>query len=196
MNSQPDSATESCAVPFRSQTFNFSRIGFVQIEITTICNFDCFYCAGRSMPQRHMELGRFENILGRLPGKRLTVSLQGEGEPVLHPGFWAMVRKVSGTGKWPYTITNCSAIDAAMTAKLFPRIGVSLDTLDHAEAEKIGRFGLSGVLANLERLAAAMGPKRIIIHSVDYGQPLEDVRRYVQSLGAHRHVVQPIQTQR
>jgi len=124
---------------------------------------------------------------------RLTVSLQGEGEPTLHPRFWDMVKKVTMVGKHPYTITNCSNIDINQTTRLFPQIGVSLDTLEEDEAERIGRFGLPGVLGNLEQLIAAMGPKRIIIHSVDYGQPLEALRVYIQSLGIDRHVVQPIQ---
>lgn len=169
------------------------RIGFVQIEVTTVCNFSCFYCAGREMPQRHMHPALFDKILASLPGARLTVSLQGEGEPTVHPYFWDMVEKVARSGKRPYTITNCSSIEIRRTARLFPQIGVSLDTLDGDEADKIGRFGLSGVLGNLEQLVAAMGPRGIIIHSVDYGQPLEALRNYVRSLGIDRHVVQPIQ---
>ena len=169
------------------------KIGFVQIEVTTVCNFGCFYCAGREMPQRHMELELFEEILANLPAARLTVSLQGEGEPTLHPSFWDMVEKVALSGKCPYTITNCSNIDISRAAALFPQIGVSLDTLEEGEAERIGRFGLSGVIRNLEQLAIVMGPRRIIVHSVDYGQPLEVLRNYIQSLGISRHVVQPIQ---
>ncbi len=170
-----------------------SMIRFVQIEITTVCNFGCFYCAGREMPQRHMKPALFDKILASLPDVRLTISLQGEGEPTMHPYFWDMVGKVVMSGKSPYTITNGSNIDIMRTVRLFPQIGVSLDTLDEDEAKRIGRFGLPGVLRNLEQLIVAMGPKRIIIHSVDYGQPLEALRSYVQGLGISRHVVQPIQ---
>lgn len=170
-----------------------SRIGFVQIEVTTVCNFGCFYCAGRKMPQRHMELALFDEILTSLPATRLTVSLQGEGEPTLHPHFWDMVKRVAMNGKYPYTITNCSNIDINSTAKLFPQIGVSLDTLDPIEAERTGRFRLPEVLRNLKHLITAMGPRRIIIHSVDYGQPLGSLLNYVQGLGI-RHVVQKIQS--
>ena len=169
-----------------------SRIGFVQIGVTTVCNFDCFYCAGRKMPQRYMELELFDEILANLPAARLTVSLQGEGEPTLHPSFWDMVEKVALSGKYPYTISNCSNIDISRAACLFPQIGVSIDTLEEDEAERIGRFGLSGVLRNLEQLVATMGPRRINIYSVDYGQPLEALQRYVRSLGIDRHMVKPV----
>lgn len=145
------------------------------------------------MPQGHMAPALFESILERLPARRLTVSLQGEGEPTLHPSFWDMAERVAGAGKWPYTITNCSAIDTEAAARLFPRIGVSLDTIDAEEADRIGRFDLRGVLANLEGLVSRMGPRRIIVHSVDFGQPLEALRRYLRTLGVHRHIVQPIQ---
>ena len=39
---------------------------FHQIEITTKCNFRCFYCAGRTMPQRHMTEATMNDILARL----------------------------------------------------------------------------------------------------------------------------------
>ncbi len=171
-----------------------SRIGLVQIEVTTVCNFSCFYCAGREMPQRHMHPALFDRILASLPRARLTVSLQGEGEPTVHPYFWDMVEKVARSGKRPYTITNGSNIDIRRAARQFPQIGFSLDTLDGDEADRIGRFRLSGVLRNLEQLVAAMGRRGVIIHSVDYGQPLEALRNYVRSLGIDRHVVQPIQS--
>jgi len=59
---------------------------FAQIEVTTICNFDCYYSAGRDMEQRHMEMDVFARILTRFaPFTGMTVSLQGEGAQTLHP---------------------------------------------------------------------------------------------------------------
>lgn len=193
MNTMSDTPGDNGAILSRRYPRGTSRIDFIQIEITTICTFDCFYCAGRIMPQRHMAPELFENILKHLPARRLTVSLQGEGEPTLHPYFWDMAERVAGAGKIPYTITNCSAIDTEAAARLFPRIGVSLDTIDADEADRIGRFDLRGVLANLERLVSGMGSRRIIVHSVDFGQPLDALRRYLRTLGIHRHIVQSIQ---
>ena len=165
----------------------------VQIEITTKCNFQCFYCAGRHMKQEHMPWQRFEQVLQQLGSERLTVSLQGEGEPTSHPNFWAMVDRLIALGHQPYTITNASLIDVAQAAAKFASIGVSLDTLDEAEAQRIGRYKLSNVLQRLTALTQAMGAARVLVHTVNYGQDLKAVTAFVRALGA-KHVIQPIQT--
>jgi hypothetical protein len=37
-----------------------------------------------------------------------------------------------------------------------------------------------------------MGPERVLVHTVDYGQDIGPVSRYVRAMGA-RHLIQPIQ---
>lgn len=165
----------------------------VQIEVTTVCNFDCFYCAGRNMPQQHMKQDVFDSILASLPEGRCKVSLQGEGEPTLHPEFITMAKQVAESGKTPYTITNCSGLDSVAIAELFPEIGVSLDTLDPDEAERVGRHDLKEVLANLDRLIVRMGPQRIIVHTVNYGQSMGQLLRFLKARKLLRHIMQPLQ---
>jgi MoaA/NifB/PqqE/SkfB family radical SAM enzyme len=166
---------------------------FFQIEVTTHCTFTCFYCAGREMPQRHMSWPVFEIVMGKIPPGPHTVSLQGEGEPTLHPRFWEMVSKVRARGLMATTITNGYELDTTRVAAELPNVAVSLDTLDEAEATRIGRLKLPRVLANLEKLAAAMGPGRIRIMTVDYGQDLAGVRQFVREKGFGQHIVQPLQ---
>jgi len=165
---------------------------FYQVEITTHCNYKCFYCAGRDFPQAHMPRERFLEVVSRLAPGRHTVSLQGEGEPTVHPDFWAFVSEVAGRNYIPYTITNGSHIDPQLAERYFPALGFSLDTVDAVEAHRIGRLKLSRALRNLEALVARMGPSRIIIHTVDYGQDLAPVRQFVASRRL-RHFVQPLQ---
>jgi len=163
-----------------------------QIEVTTHCNFQCFYCAGRDMPQRHMEWTLFERIVAGIPAGDHMVSLQGEGEPTAHPRFWDMVDAVWARGLTPFTITNGSLVDVERFAAKLPRVGISIDTLDAAEAERIGRYKLHRVLANVDALTTRMGPQRIRIMTVDYGQPLDAVRDFVRTHG-FLHTVQPLQ---
>lgn len=164
-----------------------------QIEVTTHCTFTCFYCAGRDMAQRHMEWPVFEKILANIPSGLHDVSLQGEGEPTLHPRFWDMVTGVKARGFVPTTITNGYEIDTARMAAELPSVAVSIDTLDEAEASRIGRLKLPRVLASLDRLLAAMGPERIRIMTVDYGQDLSALRAYLRQKRLHQHIVQPLQ---
>jgi hypothetical protein len=169
------------------------RVPFVQIEVTTICNFRCFYCAGRDMPQTHMPWERFTTILDSLGSEpKQQVSLQGEGEPTAHPRFWDMVDAIAERGKEAYTITNASLIDVERAAASFRTLGVSIDTLDKAEADRIGRYKLERVIERFEALVAAMGPRRVLVHTVDYGQDVAPVRAYLQGLGVP-HYVQPLQ---
>jgi len=167
---------------------------YVQIELTTICNFACFYCAGRDMPQRHMDMAVFMQIVSRLPhAAGVTVSLQGEGEPTLHPQFWDMAEAVLAKGHQTYTITNGTRVDVAQFDASLSTVGVSIDTFDPEEAERIGRFNLPKVLANFEALFKVMGPDRVTVHTVSYGQPTAPLVNYLRGLGVRRHIVQPLQ---
>lgn len=62
---------------------------FLNIEPTTRCNFRCWYCIGRSMQQSDIRLEDFVQALEHFPTLK-TIALVGEGEPLLHPDFFAM----------------------------------------------------------------------------------------------------------
>ena len=167
---------------------------FVQIEITTVCNYRCFYCAGRDMPAQSMALDLFDAILLGLPAGRHTVSLQGEGEPLAHPRFWDMLDRVRHAGHLPYLITNGSLRTTSRLAQFVPMIGISIDTLDSREADRIGRIRLDRVLANFEKLLTVAGPDRLVVHTVDYGQDRTALDAYLTRHKVTRRVVQPLQT--
>ena len=167
---------------------------YIQIEVTTICNFDCYYCAGRDMAQRHMDMLVYRRIIDGLPPHAgITVSLQGEGEPTLHPRFWDMVRIAREGGHHTYTITNGTRVDVDLFDQGLSTVGVSIDTFDAAEAQRIGRYNLPKVLAHFEALLARMGPERVTVHTVRYGQDIAPLVDWLRGLGVKRHVVQPLQ---
>lgn len=146
------------------------------------------------MPQQHMAMDIFDTIMASLPrNRKCTVSLQGEGEPTLHPQLKTMARQVIDAGHEPYTITNCSCDDPNLIADLFPQVGISLDTLDPDEARRLGRIDLPKVLHNINHLLKKMGPERIILHTVHFGQRIEPIVKLVREAGIGRHVVQPLQ---
>jgi len=165
----------------------------VQIEITTRCNFDCFYCAGRLMRQGDMAYEMFRDILTRHSaryGIPDTVSLQGEGEPTLHPDFFRMAKFAREIGSAPYTITNGSYKHQEHFVGLFDRVGVSVDTLEESAAAQIGRYNLPRVLA----FAMALAPHaKIFIHSVAHHDHTPAIAEWCQQHGFD-HIVQPLQT--
>lgn len=103
-----------------------------------------------------------------------------------------MVRYVRTKGHIPYSIINGSRVDAKLIARHFLTIGISIDTLDPVQAEKIGRHNLPKVLANLDGLLQVMEPQRIVIMTVDMGQTLEALRAWVKEQSFARHIVQPL----
>lgn len=145
------------------------------------------------MPQRHMTEETMVDVLARLTPGRHAVSLQGEGEPTLHPRFWDWVVRLGKAGYIPYTITNGSRIDPDLVNRHLPNLGISLDTVDEIEANRIGRLKLDRVLHNLDLLLGRLGPKRLIIHTVDYGQPLDSLVAFLHERKLRRHIIQPIQ---
>jgi MoaA/NifB/PqqE/SkfB family radical SAM enzyme len=165
----------------------------VQLEITTRCNFDCFYCAGRHMRQADMTYEEFSALLEnhvRRYGAPSTVSLQGEGEPTLHPDFFRMARDARSLGSAVYTITNGTYRHPADFVESFTKVGVSIDTLDEAAADRIGRRNLPRVLKFVEALAPHVA---IVIHSVAHREHTDGIAAWCRKNG-YTHVIQPLQT--
>jgi MoaA/NifB/PqqE/SkfB family radical SAM enzyme len=166
---------------------------FAQIEITTRCNFDCFYCAGRLMRQGDMPYDTFTALIDQhitTYGVPKVVSLQGEGEPTLHHDFIRMAEFVRDRGATPYTITNGTYKHPERLVGLFPEVGVSIDTLDESAAREIGRYNLPRVLSFVEALASHA---TIVIHSVVHKEHTPPIAAWCRRYG-YRHRVQPLQT--
>ncbi|MGA2069577.1 MAG: radical SAM protein [Thermoguttaceae bacterium] len=136
-----------------------TEISFLQVEPTTCCNFRCAFCAGRHLPQRDMDLGVFEAALRLFP-RIEHLELQGEEEPLLHPGFFDMVRlaKHLHPGVRVSTITNGSLlsenIDRILDAGLH-KLHISLESADPAVFQEIRGGRLEKVVEGAAALMAA-----------------------------------------
>ncbi len=164
----------------------------LQFEITTRCNFDCFYCAGRAMRQGDMSYDAFKELLERhvtRHGAPSLVSLQGEGEPTLHHDFFRMAECIRAVGSTPYTITNGTYKHPGRFIGVFPRVGVSVDTLDEREAVKIGRYNLPRVISFIESLAPHLA---VVVHTVESRLHTPAVADWCRKNG-YAHVIQPLQ---
>lgn len=149
------------------------------------------------MVQQAMSWHTFTQIVDSIDAPSV-VSLQGEGEPVLHKRFWDMVQYLTDRGHTPYVITNLGYTVTPQMARRFhqhfPMIGVSVDTTDPTYAEQIGRHDVDRTLRNIRTLSQAMSPSRLTLYTVDLGkQYVSQVRDFARSVAISRHVVQPLQ---
>lgn len=131
---------------------------FMNIEPTTRCNYSCWYCVGRHMEQRDIEVDDFEQILDHFPTLR-AIALVGEGEPLMHKGFFKMAKMASDRGIRVLTLSNGSTFSTSNVAKLcesgISYISVSIDSVDPEKfaASRIGG-DLNQVLTGIKRLVA------------------------------------------
>jgi MoaA/NifB/PqqE/SkfB family radical SAM enzyme len=164
----------------------------VQVEVSTRCNFDCFYCAGREMTQGDMPLDQFRAIVdGHVTryGVPRRLSLQGEGEPTLNRDFFAMAAYARAIGAEPFTITNGTYKHPEHFLADFRQIGISIDTLNAEEASSIGRHNLERVLDFVDSLH---GKLELTIFTVAVSPSAQQVRHWCRARGL-RHMVQPLQ---
>jgi MoaA/NifB/PqqE/SkfB family radical SAM enzyme len=137
------------------------HVPFLQIEPTTRCNYTCGFCAGRHLPQGDLAAQRLEHLLDGITGLE-QVELQGEGEPLLHEGFFDLI--VLLRQRFPKvgisTITNGSLFTDANIERLLDhgltRINVSMET---ADAERF-RAIRGGKFERVERGIAALMLRR------------------------------------
>lgn len=128
----------------------------IQIEPTTRCNLNCPFCVGRTLEQGDLNYQNFKKIISGF-SKLRCVSLQGEGEPLMHPDFTKMVKYLKERGIEVYTISNGLPLDMDMIKNLcrfgLDEIGISIESLD----EKLYRrlkpgASLGKVIFNVKKL--------------------------------------------
>jgi len=128
----------------------------INIEPTTRCNFNCWYCVGRHMQQADIRVENFEKMLDNFPTLR-TIALVGEGEPLLHKGFFAMAATARARGMNVLAISNGSAFSQSVIRQLcevgVTYISISIDSHDPAT------FAASRIDGDLEKVLA--GIKRL-----------------------------------
>lgn len=113
----------------------FSEPTFLNIEPTTRCNFNCWYCVGRSMKQEDIRVEDFAKVLDNFPSVK-TIALVGEGEPLMHKGFFEMADMARERGIRVMIISNGSAFSQSVIEKLckseIAYVSISIDSADPA----------------------------------------------------------------
>jgi Radical SAM superfamily len=161
----------------------------VQIEITTRCNYSCWYCTGRDMEQEDMSWDTFTSIVDKIPSKSI-VKLQGEGEPTLWKHWWEGVAYIAERGHFLTSIINGTNVDVEKFTLYFSNLGVSIDSIDPDVANEIGRFNVKKVQQNLLLLKKHMKSK-LVAYITDIGQDLTSTKQWLQSNNI-AYVLQPL----
>lgn len=131
---------------------------FLNLEPTTRCNFSCWYCVGRHMAQADIEINEFVKIIDNFQGLK-TLALVGEGEPLMHKGFFEMVKIARDRGIRVGTISNASTFSSSNIKKICESginyISISIDSIneDDFASSRIGG-SLQKTLNNIKLLAS------------------------------------------
>jgi len=136
----------------------FAAPTFLNIEPTTHCNFRCWYCIGRTMPQVNMQLGDYTTIFENFPALQ-TIALVGEGEPLLHPDFFRMADMASDRGVRVMITSNGSRftddVIRCLCESAVTYVSISIDSVDpktFADSRPPGN--LNEIWQGIERLRA------------------------------------------
>lgn len=143
---------------------------FLNIEPTTRCNYNCWYCVGRHMKQEDIRIEDFARVLDNFPTVK-TIGLVGEGEPLMHKGFFEMTEMAHARGIKVMIISNGSAFSHSVISKLCEArveyVSISIDSADAAT------FASSRIDGDLQRV----------------WQGIENLRRYRDDNGYRYPVI-------
>jgi MoaA/NifB/PqqE/SkfB family radical SAM enzyme len=128
---------------------------YLQVEPTTRCNFTCGFCTGRHMRQGDLSPSTFQRLLDEMPGLE-HIELQGEGEPLMHGDFFAMVASARARGIRVSIVTNGSYFSPQNVTRLLDAdleaIFVSIESPDPVAFREIRGGKLEKVLRGLQLL--------------------------------------------
>ena len=139
---------------------------FLQIEPVGQCNLRCRMCpiqfrtdGSPGGPPAFLELDTFRRLIEQFP-HLAELHLQGLGEPLMHPEFFAMVRYAVARGIEVSTNSNLTVLSerraAECVASGLSRIHVSIDGATASTYEYIRvRSRYERVMRNVRRLLAA-----------------------------------------
>lgn len=133
-------------------------------ELTSACNLKCDFCLVE-IKGRHLPVDDALDIAGELVAAGVDKVLLSGGEPLLHPGIEAVMRRLAGAGVLVKLLTN-GTIDHPGVFDLIRasdsiEVSLSLPTVDPVEADLI--FKRPGTLARIAATIDALPKSRLNI---------------------------------
>lgn len=131
-------------------------------ELTSACNLKCDFCLVE-IKGRHLAVEAALAVADQLVEAGVDKVLLSGGEPLLHPGAEAVVRRLTGADVLVKLLTNGTIHHPALfdLVRTTPSIevSVSLPTVEPAEADRI--FGRPGTFARIAATIEALPKERL-----------------------------------
>lgn len=137
----------------------------VELHLTDTCNLNCSWCTDKELRKNGatLPLETIERLFEEFGRHCTGVTLEGGGEPTLHPHFKEIVDSGSRYGVDLGLITN-GTVDISETVHKLKWVRVSLDSgnAEEYKAEK-GVEAFERVLGNLSKMTEMRNPQKTFI---------------------------------
>lgn len=137
----------------------------VELHLTDTCNLNCSWCTDKELRKNGatLPLETIERLFEEFGRHCTGVTLEGGGEPTLHPHFKEIVDSGSRHGVDLGLITN-GTVDISETVHKLKWVRVSLDSgnAEEYKAEK-GVEAFERVLGNLSKMTEMRNPQKTFI---------------------------------
>ncbi|MDE6600755.1 MAG: radical SAM protein [Lachnospiraceae bacterium] len=137
----------------------------VELHLTDICNLKCEWCTDKELRKNGavMELQIIERLFREFWRHGTGVTLEGGGEPTMHPDFHRVAEIGRNNSLDMGLITNGTVdISESMSMLRWARISLDSSTREEYKQEK-GVDCFDRVLGNLEKMSAARDPEQTFL---------------------------------
>lgn len=172
----------------------------VELHLTDLCNLKCSWCTDKELRKNKatLSLETIRKIFKEFAEHNTGITLEGGGEPTLHPNFKEIVDAGSKLGLDLGLITN-GTVDISDSVHKLKWIRVSLDSSneDEYKSEK-GVDAFEKVLKNLKRMTAIRNPQKTFV-GVGYvltkrnQNNLEDLINQLDEIGIDYIYIRPVE---
>lgn len=137
----------------------------VEVHLTDRCNLNCEWCTDKNLRNNKatLDLGIIKKLFHEFGIQRTGVTLEGGGEPTLHPNFQEVIEAGKEANVDMGLISNGTIDISEYVDKLnWVRISLDSSTKDEYKREK-GVDCFERVMENLERLSRSRNPEETFV---------------------------------
>lgn len=148
-----------------------NSVKFLQIEPTTRCNFKCKFCPTHQMESGDLAWEIFVKTLNELPDLEY-LKIQGQGEPLLHPLFFDMVKLASNRGIKVSTISNGSLFTTDNINKILDsglhNVQISIESSNSEQFQEIRGGNLEKIKQGIKLLTTLKKERNLATPTVGF----------------------------